>query len=144
VEFRRGTKVSEKVLQLSSRLAVEENLYARLRLISAFVLPENADSLGEWTEELSLLPIKSYREKFSPYFAGRFLKDHELKNARETLSLAEKGRADAEAFDSRISLQILLENFELLRYKRSILAQAPEEKVEKNDLLKLRARFKSR
>jgi hypothetical protein len=144
VGFRRGTKVSEKVLQLSSRLAVEENLYARLRLISAFVLPENADSLGEWTEELSLLPIKSYREKFSPYFAGRFLKDHELKNARETLSLAEKGRADAEAFDSRISLQILLENFELLRYKRSILAQAPEEKVEKNDLLKLRARFKSR
>ena len=67
-----------------------------------------------------------------------------MKNARDTLSLAEKVRSDADSFDAIVSLQILLENFELLRYKRSFLAQAPEEKVERDDLLKLRARFKSR
>ena len=144
VGFRRGTKVSEKLLQLASRLAAEENLYARLRLISAFVLPEKASEWGEWKEGLSLPTVKNLREKFSSYFAGRFLKDHELKNARDTLSLAEKVRSDADSFDAIVSLQILLENFELLRYKRSFLAQAPEEKVERDDLLKLRARFKSR
>lgn len=144
VGFRRGSKVSEKLIQLAGRLAAEENLYARLRMISAFALPEEKEEASDWSAELLLPSAKNYREKFSPYFAGRFLKDHELKNARDMLSLAEKVRTDGEAFDARVSLQILLENFELLRYKRSILAQAPEEKVEKNDLLKLRARFKSR
>ena len=97
-------------------------------------------------EEMALpLPsAKSFRESFSPYFSGRFLKEHELKKAREALACAEKARTESERFESALVLQILLENFELLRFKRSILAQAPEEKVEMSDLLKLRERFKNR
>lgn len=143
VRFRRGNHVAENLLRLAAKLSNEENLFARIRFIADSVLPEESKQFADWHEELSIPSTKNFREKFSPYFAGRFLKENELKNAREMLSLAEKKRSDAEIFDSAISLQILLDNFELLRYKRSMLAQAPEEKVEISDILKLRERFKN-
>lgn len=142
VGFRRGEKVSASILNLAARLASEDNLYARLRMISAFLAPEKA--LPDWDESLSLPTNKAFREAFAPYFSGRFLKDLELKKARESLLCAEKAESDLSAFRAKVALQVLLEQFELLRYKRSVLASASEEKIEKAALLKLRDRFKER
>lgn len=142
VGFRRGEKVSAAVLNLATRLASEENLYARLRMISAFLASEKP--LPDWSEPLSLPTAKAFREAFSPYLSGRFLKDFELKNARELLSRSEKAEGGLPIFQAKVALQILLEQFELLRFKRSMLANAPEERIEKDALLKLRDRFKGR
>lgn len=140
--FRRGEKVSSAALSLAAKLATEESLYARLRMISAFLEPEKA--LPDWEEPLSLPSSKAFREAFSPYLSGRFLKDFELKNARELLSRSEKAEGDLPSFQAKVALQVLLEQFELLRFKRSMLASVPEERIEKDALLKLRDRFKGR
>lgn len=141
-ELRRGGKISESLRRLSHFLSEEGNLYARLRKISEFLVPER--KLPDWEETLALPTNKELREKFSPYFAGRFLKDLELKNARESLLRSEKAEGEPNVFDAKISLCSLLEKFELLRYRRSALSSVPEEKVEKDALLKLRNRFRNR
>lgn len=142
--FRKGAKVSDSLLRLASVLSAEDSLYFRIRRIAAFLQGEIFRENSGEEMALPLPSAKSFRESFSPYFSGRFLKEHELKKAREALACAEKARTESERFESALVLQILLENFELLRFKRSILAQAPEEKVEMSDLLKLRERFKNR
>ena len=131
-------------MRLASVLSAEDSLYFRIRRIAAFLQGEIFRENSGEEMALPLPSAKSFRESFSPYFSGRFLKEHELKKAREALACAEKARTESERFESALVLQILLENFELLRFKRSILAQAPEEKVEMSDLLKLRERFKNR
>lgn len=142
--FRRGEKASAPVLELSARLSAEENLYGRLRLIFSFLYPERMMEIPEWSEELSLPTVKSFREKFAPYISGNFLTPAEQKQLREALSKAEKSREDFELFESGVALQILFENVEWLRYKRFVLSSSAEEKVGKNDLLRLKERFKNR
>ncbi len=142
VRFRRGEKVAAPVLCLAAKVAVEENRYARLRMIAAFLDPQG--ELPDWCERLSLPTNKALREAFSPYFSGRFVKDAELKNARDLLLASEKAEDELSMFRAKVALQVLLEQFELLRYKRSVLANAPEERIEKDALLKLRDRFKGR
>ena len=141
LRFRRGDKVSSALLGVASKLAEEKNFYARLRLISACLYPER--KLSDWEENLPLPSAKALREAFSPYFSGRFLKDFELKNARDALLRVEKADGD-EVFSAKLSAQILLERFELLRYKRAVLANTPEEKIEMDALRKLRDKFKGR
>ncbi len=140
--FRRGEKVSTAVLNLAAKLASEENLYARLRMVASSLAPEKP--LPDWEEPLTLPSSKAFREAFSPYLSGRFLKDFELKNARELLSRSEKAEGDTAIFRTKVALQVLLEQFELLRFKRSMLANVPGERIEKDALLKLRDRFKGR
>lgn len=142
--FRQGKSAPAETLSLAFKLSQEENLYARLRLIQKFLEPSVADKLPDWSEALEIPPAKKMREKFSPYLSGRILKDAEAKRAREALTAAEKSRTDADSFEAFVELGCLLENFALLRYKRSFLQREAEETVEKEDLLKLRARFKSR
>ncbi len=142
VRFRRGEKVSAPVLGLAGKIAAEENLYARLRMIAAFLEPER--ELPDWNERLSLPTNKDFREAFSPYFSGRFIKDAELKNARDLLLSSEKAEDEISMFRAKVALQVLAEQFELLRYRRSVLSNVPEERIEKDALLKLRERFRRR
>lgn len=142
--FRGKKKVRREVLEIASRLAAEEKLYARLRKIHAFLFPERASELPDWDGSPSLPTAKVFRGKFSRSLSGNFLKQAEQKQLREALSKAEKSRTDSDLFESGISLQILFENFEWLRYKRFALASTPEEKVEKDDLLRLKERFRNR
>ncbi|MFA6835985.1 MAG: ATP-dependent RNA helicase HrpA [Fibrobacteraceae bacterium] len=140
MHFRRRTPIADGILKLSLLLSTEESLYRRFCIIAEFLKFEN---FAKSSEKLNLCSVKEMRERFQPYFAGRLLKDYELREAREKISAIENAKTENDSFESHLAAENLLENFALLRYKRAFLASAPEEKVEKSSLIKLKGQFGS-
>ncbi len=86
------------------------------------------------------LSVKDLREKFRPFLKARFMKDHELKNAREILSRMERmTQDDAEYPELYLQASAMLEDFEILKCKRK--GDDSEEVIEEDSLAKLKARF---
>ena len=86
------------------------------------------------------LSVRTLREKFRPFLKARFMKDHELKNARDLLSKMERLTADdAEFPELYLQACALLEDFEILKFKRK--GDDSEEIIEDDALAKLKGRF---
>ena len=86
------------------------------------------------------LSIKDLREKFRPFLKARFMKDHELKNAREILSKMERMQQDdAEYPELYLQASAMIEDFEILKFKRK--GDDSEEIIEDDALAKLKGRF---
>ncbi|WP_290723182.1 DUF3418 domain-containing protein [Fibrobacter sp. UBA2449] len=86
------------------------------------------------------LSVKDLREKFRPFLKARFMKDHELKNAREILSKMERMQQDdAEYPELYLQASAMLEDFEILKFKRK--GDDSEEIIEDDALAKLKGRF---
>ncbi|WP_407458302.1 ATP-dependent RNA helicase HrpA [Fibrobacter sp.] len=86
------------------------------------------------------LSVRTLREKFRPFLKARFMKDHELKKARDLLSRMERLSADEAEFPE-LYLQscAMLEDFEILKFKRK--GDDSEEIIEDDALAKLKGRF---
>ena len=86
------------------------------------------------------LSARDLREKFRPFLKARFMKDHELKSARDILSKIERlPQDDPEYPELYLQASAMLEDFEILRYKRK--GDDSEEIIEEDSLAKLKARF---
>ena len=107
----------------------ENTLFERLSVLSG--------TLGAGKVDLS---IKDLREKFRPFLKARFMKDHELKNAREILSKMERmPQDDSEYPELYLQASAMLEDFEILKFKRK--GDDAEEIIEEDSLAKLKGRF---
>ncbi|MCF0216277.1 MAG: ATP-dependent RNA helicase HrpA [Fibrobacteraceae bacterium] len=132
------------------------NLYERLCAVDAVVNGAWIKKVGEDSLEkaepcaeknslaaTSLLPefsAKTLRERFRPYLKSRYLKDHELKAARDILSQVDRAEEDTPEFgDLYLEAMAMLETFDIHRYKRN--GDNEEEEVEEGALLKLKGRF---
>ena len=86
------------------------------------------------------LSVRTLREKFRPFLKARFMKEHELKKARDLLSKMEHMQSDeAECPELYLQASALLEEFEILRFKRK--GDDSEEIIEDDALAKLKGRF---
>jgi hypothetical protein len=86
------------------------------------------------------LSVKDLREKFRPFLKARFMKDHELKTARDLLSKIEHTASDDSEYpELYLQASALLEDFEILKYKRK--GDDSEEIIEEDSLAKLKGRF---
>ena len=86
------------------------------------------------------LSVKDLREKFRPFLKARFMKDHELKTARDLLSKIERTASDDSEYpELYLQASALLEDFEILKYKRK--GDDSEEIIEEDSLAKLKGRF---
>lgn len=95
------------------------------------------DSAGTPARELD---ARALRDLFRPYLKARFMKDHELKAARDLLSQIErKNSDDAEFPELFLQAKAMLEDFEIVRFKRK--GDDSEEVVEVDALAKLKGRF---
>lgn len=95
-----------------------------------------ASSIGDKVD----LSVKDLREKFRPFLKARFMKDHELKNAREILSKMERMQQDdAEYPELYLQASAMIEDFEILKFKRK--GDDSEEIIEDDALAKLKGRF---
>ena len=121
----------------------ETTLFERLCLLNrvagttfAFSSP-SATSTAPVRPELS---VRTLREKFRPFLKARFMKDHELKNARDLLSKMERLTPDdAEFPELYLQACAMLEDFEILKFKRK--GDDSEEIIEDDALAKLKGRF---
>ena len=123
----------------------ETTLFERLCLLSdvagtTFAKPASlsaSSSTGSCRPELS---VRTLREKFRPFLKARFMKDHELKNARDILSKIERLSPDEEEFpELYLQACALIEDFEILKFKRK--GDDSEEIIEDDALAKLKGRF---
>ena len=95
-----------------------------------------ASSIGEKID----LSVKDLREKFRPFLKARFMKDHELKNAREILSKMERMQQDDPEYpELYLQASAMLEDFEILKFKRK--GDDSEDSIEEDSLARLKSRF---
>lgn len=140
-QWRCQKPIREDYEKLALALLSCPSLYKRLVLIARF-WNADVDHLESILDTLPLANGKELRERFRPFLNGRFLKDFELKAARDLLTHIEHFVGDNEAyFELWVQAEGLLERFSLLRYKRGFLASAPEEVVEVSALAKLKGQF---
>ena len=86
------------------------------------------------------LSVKDLREKFRPFLKARFMKDHELKNAREILSKMERMQQDDPEYpELYLQASAMLEDFEILKFKRK--GDDSEDSIEEDSLARLMSRF---
>ena len=86
------------------------------------------------------LSVKDLREKFRPVLRLRYIKDHELKKARDVLSRMERlPQDDPEYPELYLQACAMLEDFEILRFKRK--GDDTEEVIEEDALAKLKKSF---
>ncbi len=86
------------------------------------------------------LSVKDLREKFRPFLKSRYIKDHELKKARDVLSRMERlPQDDPEYPELYLQACAMLEDFEILRFKRK--GDDTEEVIEEDALAKLKKSF---
>lgn len=96
----------------------------------------NSSSIGEKID----LSVKDLREKFRPFLKARFMKDHELKNAREILSKMERMQQDDPEYpELYLQACAMLEDFEILKFKRK--GDDSEDTIEEDSLARLKSRF---
>ena len=108
----------------------ENTLFERLAVLGAVQTSNDKVNLS----------VKDLREKFRPFLKARFMKDHELKNAREILSKMERMQQDEPEYpELYLQASAMLEDFEILRFKRK--GDDAEEIIEDAALAKLKGRF---
>ncbi len=114
-------------------------LYERIFAIAKVLKIEALSIEGEGSAEVSLDP-RNLRESFRPFLKARFMKDHELKSARELLSNIDRlSIDDSEYPELYLQGKAMLEEFEILKFKRK--GDDSEEVVEVDALAKLKGRF---
>jgi hypothetical protein len=92
------------------------------------------------SRENTELSANTLREYFRPYLKARYLKDHELKNARELLGKIDRTPTDDSEFaELYLQAKAMLEDFEILKYKRK--GNDAEDIVEEDALARLKGRF---
>jgi len=117
----------------------ENTLFERLAALGSS-LDAGAKLLASPIVDKVDLSVKDLREKFRPFLKARFMKDHELKNAREILSKMERMQQDdAEYPELYLQASAMLEDFEILKFKRK--GDDSEEIIEDDALAKLKGRF---
>jgi len=140
--------VSEKTLKNRSITVIHQayqkdiTLFERLRVVSQLLgaVLNSGASLGNDSRENTELSANTLREYFRPYLKARYLKDHELKNARELLGKIDRTPTDNKDYaELYLQAKALLEDFEILRYKRK--GNDAEDVVEEDALARLKGRF---
>ncbi len=126
----------QKESTLFERLSsVAKTFDLQLPLDGAELVREKKNSIQN--TELSANVLREY---FRPYLKARYLKDHELKNARELLGKIDRMPTDDPEFaELYLQAKALLEDFEILRYKRK--GSDVEDIVEEDALARLKGRF---
>lgn len=116
----------------------DNTLFERLSVLGAF---QTGDCFAQGARNDKVdLSVKALREKFRPFLKARFMKDHELKNAREILSKMERvPQDDSEYPELYLQASAMLEDFEILKFKRK--GDDTEEIIEDDALAKLKGRF---
>ena len=116
----------------------ENTLFERLFVLGVF---QTGDCFAQGARNDKVdLSVKDLREKFRPFLKARFMKDHELKNAREILSKMERmPQDDSEYPELYLQASAMLEDFEILKFKRK--GDDTEEIIEDDALAKLKGRF---
>ena len=100
----------------------------------------NASRDSSTSRENTELSAGTLREYFRPYLKARYLKDHELKNARELLGKIDRTPTDDPEFaELYLQAKAMLEDFEILKYKRK--GNDAEDIVEEDALARLKGRF---
>ena len=133
----KSTLKNKIIIAIHSAYQKELTLFERLCAVSP-LLGEPLDSgAAHGNTELS---ANTLREYFRPYLKARYLKDHELKNARELLGKIDRTPVDNEEYaDLYLQAKALLEDFEILKYKRK--GNDAEDIVEEDALARLKGRF---
>ncbi len=117
----------------------ENTLFERLSVLGADMSVGDCFAQGARNDKVDL-SVKDLREKFRIYLKARFMKDHELKNARDILSKMERmPQDDSEYPELYLQACALLEDFEILKFKRK--GNDAEEVIEDDALAKLKGRF---
>ena len=115
----------------------EITLFERLLALSGIIGAPLAVSDIPVRPELS---VRELRERFRPFLKARFMKDHELKSAREILAKIERTAPDDSEYpELYLQACAMLEDFEILKFKRK--GDDAEEVIEEESLAKLKARF---
>jgi len=115
----------------------EITLFERLLALSGIIGASLAVSDIPVRPELS---VRELRERFRPFLKARFMKDHELKSAREILAKIERTAPDDSEYpELYLQACAMLEDFEILKFKRK--GDDAEEVIEEESLAKLKARF---
>ncbi len=134
-----------KILALYSPNSAERTLFERISALSLALADEfkfkddNRLALGALNEPLNL-SVRELREMFRPFLKARYIKDYELKNAREILSKMERMQPDdAEYPTLYLQARAMLEDFEILKFKRK--GDDSEEVIEDDALAKLKKSF---
>lgn len=142
-------KFIAKIIELYSPDGPENTLFERISALagayaSQIGAPDGQNSrISVVTPQFADRPdlsVKALREKFRPYLKARFMKDHELKNARDLLSKMERlSQDDPEYPELYLQANALLEGFEVLKFKRK--GDDSEDVIEVDALAKLKGRF---
>ena len=159
VEMRGGcgklTLKNKTIIAIHTAYQKELTLFERLRVLAELFnieLPfgashsssashnSNASRESGTSRENTELSAGTLREYFRPYLKARYLKDHELKNARELLGKIDRTPTDDPEFaELYLQAKALLEDFEILKYKRK--GGDAEDIVEEDALARLKGRF---
>ena len=114
----------------------ENTLFERLAVLGDALDARDSSPIGEKID----LSVKDLREKFRPFLKARFMKDHELKSARDILSKMERMQQDDSEYpELYLQASAMLEDFEILKFKRK--GDDAEEIIEEDSLAKLKGRF---
>ena len=133
----KSTLKNKIIIAIHSAYQKELTLFERLCAVSP-LLGVTLDSHA--ARENTELSANTLREYFRPYLKARYLKDHELKNARELLGKIDRTPVDNEEYaDLYLQAKALLEDFEILKYKRK--GNDAEDIVEEDALARLKGRF---
>jgi HrpA-like RNA helicase len=133
----KSTLKNKIIIAIHSAYQKELTLFERLCAVSP-LLGVSLDSHA--ARENTELSANTLREYFRPYLKARYLKDHELKNARELLGKIDRTPVDDESYaDLYLQAKALLEDFEILKYKRK--GNDAEDIVEEDALARLKGRF---
>ena len=134
-----GHKFIAKIIALYSPDGPENTLFERLCILGE-TLPGAPNLSRDKAPARPELSVRTLREKFRPFLKARFMKDHELKKARDILSEMERlSQDDAEYPELYLQACAMLEDFEVLKFKRK--GDDSEEVIEENALAKLKGRF---
>ncbi|SHM81918.1 ATP-dependent RNA helicase HrpA [Fibrobacter sp. UWB7] len=152
VEMRNGcgksTVKNKTIIAIHTAYQKELTLFERLRVLAElfnielpFGASHNSSASREFvSRENTELSANTLREYFRSYLKARYLKDHELKNARELLGKIDRTPTDDPEFaELYLQAKALLEDFEILKYKRK--GGDAEDIVEEDALARLKGRF---
>jgi hypothetical protein len=132
-----------RILKLYSSDGPETTLYERLcalgDMLEMKMSAGDCFAQGARNDKVNL-SVKDLREKFRPVLRLRYIKDHELKKARDVLSRMERlPQDDPEYPELYLQACAMLEDFEILRFKRK--GDDTEEVIEEDALAKLKKSF---
>ena len=151
VEMRNGcgksTVKNKTIIAIHTAYQKELTLFERLCVLAEvfnielpFGASRESASRETSSRENTELSASTLREYFRPYLKARYLKDHELKNARELLGKIDRTPTDDPEFaELYLQAKAMFEDFEILKYKRK--GGDAEDIVEEDALARLKGRF---